>query len=143
MKVVKWPAIHIPAEADPETWRDFTRTPAEAQEDACAQALIMRAGGYESALRILKRNREWRVGGLKHDVDDRILLDIAHCEQVNTGCSDNAALTKVANQAYRGKAAAAALRRLRDKLRGGKLHHWWKKRWSRFVDHLGETISKN
>jgi hypothetical protein len=163
----KWPAIRIPAEAD---------------EDACAQALIMRTGSYEAALRVLKRNRDW-FKGLPRVVDDRVLLDIAHAEQATPGyidnarreweksvglrrdeagspsvqsmpvvalvpvsssvetlgnpikhepkCRDNAVLTKVANKAYRGKEAVAALRRLRYKLHGKSLHEFWRKRWSR------------
>ena len=114
----KWPAIHIPAEAD---------------EDACTKALIMRAGGYEKALRALKRNRDW-LKPLKRDVDDRVLLDIAHCNQVNSGFTDNAALTELANKAYGGKAAVAALRRLRYILRRDPLHRFWWKRWSRFLE---------
>jgi hypothetical protein len=155
-----WPAIHIPAEADADTWHHNTRTPAEAQEDAYAKALIMITGSYKAASRVLKRNRDWHKP-LKRNVDDRILLDIAHCEQVRadffnpgppdnndvfahadifdpspgrTNFTDNAALTKVANMAYRGKAAVAALRRLRYMLRGNSLHRFWWKRWSRFLE---------
>ena len=154
-----------------EEWPEIV-IPKGAGVDMCAKALLMRAGSYEAACSELKKHRDW-LTPLKRNVDDRVLLDIAHTEQANPGVSDNvrrawqesvglqrdeapssvpsknrlsdtAVLTKVANMAYRGKAAAAALRRLRSKLpkrdknsEFDPLHLWWLKRWKKFLEPGG------
>jgi len=120
----EWPQLVIPKGASVEKY---------------AKALLMRAGSYEAACEALKQERDWLTPNLKHACDDRVLLDIAHSMPL----SDNAALTEMANKAYRGKAATAALRQLRYALpRGWKtvgehewspLMQWWIERWGKVL----------
>jgi hypothetical protein len=130
--------------------------------DMFAKALLMKAGSYEAACSELEKHRDWlkpldrdvddRVlldiayaeqvnpgcdAAVRREGEEFVHElhwpdEAAWAAKYEPRCRDNAVLTKVANMAYRGKAADAARRRLLYALRKGSLRSWWRKRWARF-----------